>query len=181
MSPDDRPTDPGDPGASGSGDTTTGGSALDDLAFPVLLRFARRSYRDAVHSALGAVGCDDMPRNGSFVVGAIARTGAPLSQIIRDLGVSKQVAGQLVDTLVGRGYLDRSTDPDDRRRLTITLTERGRAAAAVIRQAVERVDAEVEAEVGPGSVTQARATLAARARIGARLGDGAGDPTDRWR
>ena len=47
---------------------------------------------------------------------------------MRELGVSKQAAGQLVDTLVLRGYLERSVDPEDRRRLTLTLTERGMAA-----------------------------------------------------
>ena len=105
------------------------GEWFDDIAFPALLRAARRTYGSAVRAALAEAGCDDMPRNGSYVVGAIDRTGAPLSQIITGLGVSKQAAGQLVDTLVARGYLDRAPDPDDRRRLTITLTERGHAAA----------------------------------------------------
>jgi len=94
------------------------------------------------------------------VIGAIARTGAPLGQVIKELGVSKQAAGQLVDALVTRGYLDRSVDPEDRRRLTITLTERGRAAAGVIRSAVERVDAGLVGRVGPEYVAHTRATLA---------------------
>ena len=56
--------------------------------------------------------------------------------------------GQLVDTLVARRYLNRSVDPDDRRRLTITLTERGLAAATVIRSAVDEVDAGLIGRVG---------------------------------
>ena len=32
----------------------------------------------------------------------------------------------LIDTLVIRGYLERGTDPEDRRRLTLELTERVR-------------------------------------------------------
>ena len=131
------------------------------LSFPALLRAARRAYGTVVIEALAEAGCDDMPRNGSYVIGAIARTGAPLSQIINALGVSKQAAGQLVDTLVTRGYLARAGDPDDRRRLTITLTDRGLAAAEVIRNAVERVDASVLGRVGPEYVAHTRATLAA--------------------
>ena len=104
-----------------------------------------------------------MPRNGSYVIGAIARTGAPLSQIIQELGASKQAAGQLVDTLVTRSYLERAPDPDDRRRLTITLTGRGLAAAAVIRSAVEEVDAALVRRVGTESVAHTRATLASLA------------------
>jgi DNA-binding MarR family transcriptional regulator len=134
---------------------------FDDVAFPVLLRAARTAYGSAIRQALTDVGCDDMPRNGSFVIGAIARTGAPLSEIIKGLGVSKQAAGQLVDTLVTRGYLDRSPDPEDRRRLTVTLTERGRAAAVVIRSVIERVDADLAGRVGAEHVAHTRATLAA--------------------
>ena len=132
-----------------------------DVSFPALLRAARRAYGTVVIEALAEAGCDDMPRNGSYLIGAIARTGAPLSQIIDALGVSKQAAGQLVDTLVTRGYLTRAADPDDRRRLTISLTGRGLAAAEVIRDAVERVDAAVLRRVGPEYVAHTRATLAA--------------------
>jgi DNA-binding MarR family transcriptional regulator len=137
-----------------------------DVSFPALLRAARRAYGSAVIQALAEAGCDDMPRNGSYLIGAIARTGAPLSQIISALGVSKQAAGQLVDTLVTRGYLTRAADPDDRRRLTISLTGRGLAAAEVIRTAVDRVDADVLRRVGPEYVAHTRATLAALTEAG---------------
>ncbi len=130
------------------------------VSLPALLRTARTAYGWAIREALAEVGCDDVPRNGSYVIGAIARTGAPLSDIIQGLGVSKQAAGQLVDTLVTRGYLDRSVDPEDRRRLTIALTERGEAAAAVIRSAVDAVDAKLVAQVGQEYVVHTRATLA---------------------
>ncbi|MGD0380671.1 MAG: MarR family transcriptional regulator [Acidimicrobiales bacterium] len=133
---------------------------FDEVAFPALLRGARRTYGAAIREALSDVGCDDVPSNGAYVIGAIARTGAPLGEVIKDLGVSKQAGGQLVDTLVTRGYIDRAVDRGDRRRLTISLTERGLAAAAVIRAAVERVDAELVARVGPEYVAHARATLA---------------------
>jgi DNA-binding MarR family transcriptional regulator len=132
-----------------------------DVVFPALLRAARRTYGDAIRSALADVDCGDMPRNGSYVVGSIARNGSPLGEIISELGVSKQAAGQLVDTLVRRGYIDRSPDPDDRRRLTVALTRRGRVAAEATRAAVERVDAELIAAVGADHVVHARATLAA--------------------
>jgi DNA-binding MarR family transcriptional regulator len=137
-----------------------------DASIPALLRAARRTYGSAVTEALAEEGCDDMPRNGSYVIGAIARTGASLSQIISGLGVSKQAAGQLVDTLVTRGYLAREADPEDRRRLTITLTGRGLAAAEVIKDAVDRVDADVLSRVGPEYVAHARATLVAMITAG---------------
>ena len=128
---------------------------------PALLRAARRAYGSAISQAQAEAGYDDVPPNGSYVIGAIARTGSPLSEIIAQLGVSKQAAGHLVDALVTRGYLERSPDPADRRRLTINLTERGHGAAAVTRSAVERVDADLLARVGPEYVAKTRATLIA--------------------
>ena len=139
---------------------------FDEAGFPALLRAARRAYGSAVRGALADAGYDDVPRNGSYVLAAIARTGAPLGRIIQELGVSKQAAGQLVDTLVTRGYLDRAPDPDDRRRLTITLTVRGHAAAEEIRSAVARVDDGLVRRVGPEYVAHARAALAALIEAG---------------
>jgi len=128
---------------------------------PALMRAARRTYGTAIHTALVEAGLDDMPRNGSFVVGAVARNGSPLGEIIEQMGLSKQRGGQLVDTLVARGYLERTTDPDDRRRLTVTLTERGRLAAATGRHAVEAVDADLVTRVGADAVAHTRRTLGA--------------------
>jgi DNA-binding MarR family transcriptional regulator len=145
-------------------------SALDwreEWTIPALLRGARRTYGTVIRQALAEAGHDDMPRNGSYVISAIARTGAPLGSIITALGVSKQAAGQLVDSLVLRGYLARAVDPEDRRRLTISLTERGEAASGTIRAAVEGVDKELVSRVGAEGVTQARAVLVALIEAGA--------------
>jgi DNA-binding MarR family transcriptional regulator len=134
---------------------------IEEWSLPALLRVARRAYGVAIRDALADAGYDDVPRNGIFVIGAIARSEAPLSEIIDQLGVSKQAAGQLVDTLVLRGYLDRAIDPEDRRRLVVTLTERGSAAAAVIREAIDEVDRTLVARVGDDYVAHTRTTLAA--------------------
>jgi DNA-binding MarR family transcriptional regulator len=147
------------------------------VAFPALLRAARRTYGAAIGDELAAAGYDDLPRNGSYVIGGISRGGAPLAEIIRGLGVSKQAAGQLVDTLVMRGYLERAIDPEDRRRLTVTLTDRGHAAAKAIRNAVERLDADLLDRVGPEAVAQARAALGALIEAGGEeAGDAPGEP-----
>jgi DNA-binding MarR family transcriptional regulator len=133
---------------------------ISELTIPALLRGARRAYAAATIRALDEAGFHDMPRDGSYVVSGIARTGAPLGDIITSLGASKQAAGQLVDTLVMRGYLARAIDPGDRRRLTISLTERGEDAAQAIRSAVDQVDADLVQRVGPEVVRHARTALA---------------------
>ena len=88
-------------------------------------------------------GYDDIPKNGLYVIGGLALQagGHPLSELIEELLLSKQAAGQLVDTLVVRGYLERSVDEEDRRRLKIGLADRGQAAAKVLGAASAAVDA----------------------------------------
>ena len=113
-----------------------------------------------------------MPGNGSYVLSAITRGGVPLAEVIAALGVSKQAAGALVDTLVVRGYLVRQVDPSDRRRLVLSATDRGDAAASVIRSAVGVVDGQLEAAVGPARLAATRATLATLAAL---------VPGDAWR
>jgi DNA-binding MarR family transcriptional regulator len=149
-----------------TGDETAPDPQLARLALPALLRAARRPYRSATRDALFEAGFDDVPVNGPYVLAALVQTDAPLGRIIEELGSSKQAAGHLVDTLVTRGYLDRSVDPADRRRLTVTLTERGRVAASVVGEAVEHIDAELVGLVGEEDVARTRATLAALAQLG---------------
>lgn len=138
------------------------------VSIPALLRHARYTYGIAMREALQAAGHDDIPGNGLYVLGGLALgTGdAPLSVLIRDLRISKQAAGQLVDALVERGYLGRAQDPDDRRRQVVMLTARGRAAAEVQAAAARRIDAELAACVGAGGVAKLRRMLAALVGIG---------------
>jgi len=134
----------------------------EEIAIPVLLRHARNTYGAAMRRALAEAGFDDIPGNGLYVIGGLAldREDIPLGQLIRELRISKQAAGQLVDTLVTRGYLERSIDKNDRRKMTVTLTDRGRAAAAAQAAARERVDADLLARVGPEDLDRTRRTLA---------------------
>jgi DNA-binding MarR family transcriptional regulator len=139
-----------------------------DIAMPVLLRHGRNSYGMAMRRALEEAGYDDIPGNGLYVIGGLALgvPDIPLGQLIKQLRISKQAAGQLVDTLVTRGYLERSADKDDRRKLTVTLTERGKAAAEAQTAGREKVDAQLLACVGQEDIERTRRTLAVLCDIG---------------
>jgi DNA-binding MarR family transcriptional regulator len=137
----------------------------DDVPIPALLRAARGAYRHAIQVRLAAAGFDDLPRSGPFVLGGMANRGAAAGDLIRQLGVSKQAASQLVDVLVLRGYLDREVDPDDRRRMTIALTERGRGAAAAVRAGVDEVDGELALRLSAAQLAGLHAGLAALCAI----------------
>lgn len=133
--------------------------SADDIAIPALLRAARAAYTDAVRRALIETGFDDMPRNGAYVISAIGNAGATMANIIRGLGVTKQAAGQLIDTLVLRGYVERRVDEEDRRKLTVTLTTSGEEAAAIIRKAATAVDTKLKKRVGEKAVAETRKVL----------------------
>jgi DNA-binding MarR family transcriptional regulator len=140
-----------------------------DIPLPALLRHARAAYGSAMRGALEEAGYTDIPKNGLYVIGGLALGAGdiPLAALIRDLRISKQAAGQLVDALVSRGYLARTVDEQDRRRLVVTLTERGRAAAATQRTARERIDAALLAKVGQQCVEQTRVALTALTEMAA--------------
>jgi DNA-binding MarR family transcriptional regulator len=135
--------------------------SADDIALPALLRAARAAYANATRFALQVAGYDDIPKNGAYVIGAIGSGhDVPMADIIRGLGITKQAAGQLIDTLVLRGYVERAIDENDRRRLTVTLTTtRGRAAATAIRKAVSGVDAKLKKRAGEKAIVEARKVL----------------------
>jgi DNA-binding MarR family transcriptional regulator len=137
----------------------------EEIVIPALLRAARGSYGRAIAEGLAAAGFDDLPRNGPFVLGGMANFGGSAADMISGLEVTKQAASQLIDTLVVRGYLTREVNPEDRRRMTIELTERGRAAAAAVRAAVETVDAELAERISPAELAGLRAGLTALAEI----------------
>lgn len=140
----------------------------EQIVIPALLRHARTTYGKAMRQALDEAGYDDIPKNGLYVIGGLAlgANTVPLSQLVKELGVSKQAAGQLVDTLVLRGYLERTEDSEDRRKSNIVLTKRGQAAAATQAAAREKIDIELVARVGEENVLRLRRTLAALIGMG---------------
>jgi len=144
------------------------GECRTDIVTPALLRHARTTYGKAMRRALDDAGYDDIPGNGLYVIGGLAlgADDVPLGALIRDLRISKQSAGQLVDTLVARGYLKRTIDTGDRRKLNIMLTERGKAAAAVQDDARAQIDRELGARVGEETVAAMRHGLATLIDIG---------------
>ena len=139
-----------------------------EIVIPAPLRHARSTYGRAMRAALEAAGYDDIPGNGLYIIGGLAlgAGGVPIRQLMRELRITKQGAGQLVDTLVARGYLQRTPDETDRRQLIVTLTERGQAAAQTQAAARAEIDTALLATVGEADVMAARRTLAALIEIG---------------
>jgi DNA-binding MarR family transcriptional regulator len=139
------------------------------------MREAREVYRDAVRQALEGAGCDDIPRNGSFVLAGLDHSTpepafGPQADVVASLGLSKQMASQLIDTLVLREYLERRNDPVDRRRMEVRLTDRGRRAANAVQTATDRVEAALAQLISADELHGLHAGLAAYREIRERSG-----------
>ncbi|HTS32734.1 MAG TPA: MarR family transcriptional regulator [Thermoplasmata archaeon] len=130
-----------------------------------LLYATRGTYTAAVRRAQAKLGLSDVPASGEFILNAMEWSGAPLESIVKFMGVSKQAVSQSVEMLVDRGYLERGRDPSDRRRVTLSLTERGHAAGRAGQAAIEQVDRELQAAVGRTAIVHARSVLAALLEI----------------
>jgi DNA-binding MarR family transcriptional regulator len=125
------------------------------------MRVARNTYAVAVRAPLAESGFDDLPRDGVYTISAIAAGDISPADLGRRLGVSKQAVSQLLDVLVLRDYVRRSIDRVDRRRMRLSLTDRGTDAAAVCRTAIDLVERRIAATVGDERVLHTRETLEA--------------------
>jgi DNA-binding MarR family transcriptional regulator len=138
-----------------------GESFYDRMGIPGLLRMARKAYGNAVRDAFAESGFDDVPRNGAYVLARVYGDSSCFAALIRELGISKQATSQLIDTMVMRGYLERTPDSEDRRRMLLTLTPRGEEAATVSWQAATGTDEELQRRLTPAGVSALRAGLTA--------------------
>jgi DNA-binding MarR family transcriptional regulator len=123
---------------------------VDAQALTAGLLGAAGTLTAAIQQGVVARGFTDIRPAHGFVFARISWGGATVGQLADHLGVTRQAASQLVEDLVGKGYVERRPDPSDARVRVVTLTDLGRActvaaeAAAVdaLRPWVERIGAE---------------------------------------
>jgi DNA-binding MarR family transcriptional regulator/catechol 2,3-dioxygenase-like lactoylglutathione lyase family enzyme len=155
-----------------------------NYATPTLMRAARGAYAQSIRARLYAIGVDDLPRNGVFVLAGIDPAGGPRQDLPTGLGVSKQAVSQVIDVLVNRGYLTRSPDPGDRRRISLELTGRGQEAVDAALHGVEDVDQRLLERVSADQIEAMRMVLATLAEIkvsGLETGTGLRRPARQFR
>jgi DNA-binding MarR family transcriptional regulator len=126
-----------------------------------LLRRALAAHRAAIARSLRAGGHERLPPLAIAVRGGAAPSAG---ELVLELGVTKQAVSQMVELLVTSGYVDRMPDSQDRRRVTLALTDRGRGAAAAIASACASVEERALAALGPAALQQARGALRAFAQ-----------------
>lgn len=90
---------------------------------------------------------------------ALGTEGATGSELAQRLGVTKQAAGQIVDHLEGRGYVERRPHPEGGRRKLVVLTTAGlehlRTAGGILRG----LEAELGERIGATELADLHANL----------------------
>lgn len=79
-------------------------------------------------------------------------TGTRVTELAVKLGISKQAVGQLVDDLERFTYVERVSDPDDKRAKLVRFTQQGRAAMLEGLEHLQQIDGELERDMGPKTV-----------------------------
>jgi DNA-binding MarR family transcriptional regulator/catechol 2,3-dioxygenase-like lactoylglutathione lyase family enzyme len=138
---------------------------LNELPSPTLMRMARGTYAQAIRAELHALGYDNLPRNGVFVLSAIESSEESRLELPSELGVTKQAVSLVIDTLVNRGYLERRPATDDRRRVDLELTDRGQEVVDAAARAVDAVNRQLEERLSREQIDAARAVLIALTEI----------------
>jgi DNA-binding MarR family transcriptional regulator len=85
--------------------------------------------------------------------------GLRLTDIAERADMTKQSVGEIVDDLVGRGYVQRIPDPEDRRAKLICLTERGEEAQAYGRRLFAKVEKRLGERYGAERIAALRELL----------------------
>src|SRR5215204_2635725 len=94
-----------------------------------------------------------------FVLRAVAAEEPTVSRLAELLGVAKQGASRLADDMVELGYLDRFSDPDDRRRTRLRLSTTGERIRARALAESAAMEAELLQRFGSSQVGHMRALL----------------------
>jgi DNA-binding MarR family transcriptional regulator len=117
-----------------------------------------RLVRD-LHDTLTVAGYPDIrPAHGN-VFQQIGAEGARVSDMAERAQMTKQGMAELVAYLEARGYVERVTDPTDRRAKIVRLTDKGWAVVPVAESSINRTERRWRECVGAERLAEARAVL----------------------
>ena len=143
-----------------TGDTATGPVPLGDA-----LHRAWAGYRRRVDEELAAAGFRDRssPPDGRVLRLCSGAAPVTISELGRELGITRQGASKIVAGLRDRGYVTLSPSPTDRREKIVTLTAHARAYLRARHAAVRRLEARLRRELGDQAFDGLHGLLAALA------------------
>jgi DNA-binding MarR family transcriptional regulator len=139
------------------GAETADARVLEDVS-DLLHRVARR-LRARANAELGPLGLTPAQARALRTMG---RSGAPLrmSELADRLRIARRSATDVVEGLVGRGYVERAADPTDGRAIAVTVSAEGRAVLAALVAMRHRALADLASDLDAADLEALRRLLA---------------------
>jgi len=126
-----------------------------------LLSLAYNKSSAAIYQRLQENGITDTrPSHGNVMEHLAFDDGLRLKDLATRAGITPQSMGQFVDELEDLGYVERRSDPDDRRAKRIHVTRKGKRSNQVEWKVVGEVEAALETLLGKKRLAELRKSLA---------------------
>jgi DNA-binding MarR family transcriptional regulator len=126
-----------------------------------LLAMAYRHLIDGLHARLVERGYTDVRPAYGYVLLAVRQSPTTGADIALLLGVTKQAASKLIDTMEAGGYVERQPHDEDARAKSIAITARGRRFLATVESIYEELEEQWAAVVGRKRLESLRGDLRA--------------------
>jgi len=124
-----------------------------------LLRVPSQAIHRRIIAELNAAGFEELRLPHMAVLQFPGPDGARPIELAERAGISKQAMNQLLRSLEGVGYIERTDSPHQGRARIVRLTDRGHAAYARIHSILRTIEEEWKAEVGPEAFAQLKGLL----------------------
>jgi DNA-binding MarR family transcriptional regulator len=134
---------------------------MDDVPLVRLLSMAVTVALESLHEELARTGHPNLRPAHGYALHAISTGVDTASRLAPLLGMSKQGAAKLVQTLTDDGYVEVGSAEGDARRKPLVLTRRGRAAVEASVAIQHDIEQRWAGVVGPSGMQALRSTLGA--------------------
>lgn len=128
-----------------------------DLALLLLAGFRKMADQGSIE--LAKLGYDDVRPVHDFALHSILSGADSASALGRAMSITKQAAANTISLLEDRGYVAREPDPTDKRRIRLSVTERGQAMLRDGEAVFDRLRERWEQEAGGDAVAALQETL----------------------
>ncbi len=120
----------------------------EDMLIGALLRVPGQAIHRRLIDELNAAGFKELRLPHMAVLQFPGPDGVRPGELAERAGMSKQAMNQLLRSLEGLGYIERSDTPDEGRARIVRFTKRGRAAYSKVHDILRDIEREWSAELG---------------------------------
>ena len=131
----------------------------EDILIGALLRVPGQAIHRRLIDELNAAGFKELRLPHMAVLQFPGPDGVRPGELAERAGMSKQAMNQLLRSLEGLGYIERSDTPDEGRARIVRFTKRGRAAYSRVHNILRDIEREWSAELGSRRFAQLKELL----------------------